>query len=367
MVLLGALSFHNWLAYDTAAATLITAAARALLPAAPPWAPPLFGLGVLLLLRALPPTNPSALESAEAGALRDVPFPLEHVWTPLTTKGGVEWRIHSVCVRAAPSRGPRLAPLVVLHGHSSGSAHWEVLLRLVAPHTDVWLIDLPGWGRSAAPRELLEAPRGEGSSTRIMQLLVDMLEGWLRARGLFGGAALLGHSMGGHLAASFAAAHPGALSQLLLASPVGLLPMSPGWVSWRATAVFYAAPPQRVVRLCGRVAGFFFAALLRAVYPEDNPRFPPYYFQMAWNTYTTGAADGVFSSLFQWRRGGRALWSRPVLPLLMEGEAAEVPVALLWGTEEEMMSPVFAAQLHRLRRGVSLGGTSRPRPADQAE
>ncbi len=352
----------GWLVYDCLSACAAAALARALLPRSPAAAPMLAGAGLFLFLRSLPQPSVAALEAAEADVLSMVAAPIEHHWTPLTTSGGVEWNVHSICVRAPPpppaggaaaaqAADPRRrrAPLVLLHGHSTGCAHWEVLLRLVAPHTDVWILDLPGWGRTAAPPQLLAAPRGASSATATVDLLVGMLEGWLRAHGLYGGTALLGHSMGGHLAASFAVAHPGALSQLLLASPVGLLPMTPGWVSWRATAVFYMAPPQRVVRVFGRLAGAFFNALLRFVYPEDNPRFPAYYYQLAWNTRRTGAADAVFSAMFQLRSVGRALWSRPVLPALTLGAAAALPLALLWGTEEEMMNPAQAALLHRLR------------------
>ena len=342
----------GWLAFDGLLAGVIAAAAAALAPSSPA-APILVGAGVLLFLRSLPLPSLAGLEAAEADVLSQVRG-VEHHWTPLTTAGGVTWRVHSVCVRGGGGSGGgdgarALAPLVLLHGHSAGCAHWEVLLRLVAPHTDVWILDLPGWGRTAAPPQLLAAPQGRSSSSVTMALLVDMLEGWLRAQGLFGGTALLGHSMGGHLAAAFAAAHPAALSQLLLASPVGLLPMTPGWVSWRATAIFFTAPPPRVVRVFGRLAGAFFNVLLRLVYPEDNPRFPPYYYQLAWNTRATGAGDAVFSAMFQWRPWGRVLWSRPVLPALLVGEARKLPLALLWGTEEEMMNPAQAALVHRLR------------------
>ena len=405
------------------------------------------GGGALLLLRLLPEFGARQLLAAEARILADVPG-VAHDWAAFSTAGGVQWRVHSLHVRgrwaggsgsksprAAPSAGsgggggdgsgagatgagcaaaplplPPLPTVVVLHGHSCGAAHWEVMLRELGQHTDVWVLDIPGWGRSPAPPQLLAAPRQPSCATRIVGLHNDMLEGWLRSKGLgcweapaaAGSSSssssssdaaaqaqqrpvvLLGHSMGGHICASFCAAHPRAVAKLLLASPVGYLPMQPGGRTWRSSAVFFCFPPQRGIRLLGRCFAAGVTALMRAVYPEDNPLFVPYYMQLAWATWHTGACDAVYSNLFQARPGGRAMWTRPWLPLLLEreqegggggeGEGGEgqgegqgaraapapppqlrtPPLALLWGTAEELMLPVWASLIHRLRPATDL-------------
>ena len=395
------------------------------------------GAGALALLRLLPEFGARQLLAAEARILADVPG-VAHDWAAYATAGGVQWRVHSLHVRgrwaagsgsgssgsnggkspraaAASAAGaaagsssssaagasagagataaaaalppPPLPTVVVLHGHSCGAAHWEVMLRELGQHTDVWVLDIPGWGRSPAPPQLLAAPRQASCASRIVGLHNDMLEGWLRSKGLgcWGEApagsqqqqqplrpvVLLGHSMGGHICANFCAAHPRAAAKLLLASPVGYLPMQPGGRTWRSSAVFYCFPPQRGIRLLGRCFSAFVGALMRAVYPEDNPHFIPYYMQLAWATWHTGACDAVYSNIFQARPGGRAMWSRPWLPLLLErGEGGgggagagappqqqllrTPPVAVLWGTAEELMLPVWASLIHRLRPDTDL-------------
>jgi pimeloyl-ACP methyl ester carboxylesterase len=351
-------------------------------PTAPYYVSLVVGLSLFLLLRVLPPFGPSELLAAEARILEACPGAC-HDWTTYETAGGVSWSVHSInmlskwrkgdssssaAAAGARSRAsqplPQLPTVVVLHGHSTGSAHWEVMLRELGPHTDVWILDLPGWGRSPAPPELLAAPSHPSCASRVVALHTDMLEGWLRSKGLGwagtpGGGrplVLLGHSMGGHIAANFIAAHPTAAVKVLLASPVGYLPMQPGGRTWRSSAVFYCLPPQRTIRLFGRWFTTAMTALLRFVYPEDNPLFAPYYMQLAWGTWGTGASDLVYSAIFQLRGGGRAIWSRPFLPLLLQpgSLAREVPVAIIWGTGEELMLPVWGALIHRLRPGTDL-------------
>lgn len=102
-------------------------------------------------------------------------------------------------------------PLVLLHGFADEKrAFLQAARWLTARHT-VYLPDLPGHGDTEHDPE-----RGYGIRSHV-QILRDFTES-LGLREL----SLGGNSMGGHVAAAFALAHPGAVQRLLLMDPAGL-------------------------------------------------------------------------------------------------------------------------------------------------
>lgn len=102
-------------------------------------------------------------------------------------------------------------PLVLLHGFADNKmAFLQAAAWLTAHHT-VYLPDLPGHGDTEH-----DPGRSYGVSSHV-QLLRD----FTAALGL-GELAIGGNSMGGHVAAAFAMAHPAAVQRLLLLDPAGL-------------------------------------------------------------------------------------------------------------------------------------------------
>lgn len=100
-------------------------------------------------------------------------------------------------------------PLVYLHG-VGGLYEQEPLLEALAVRHRVYAPEWPGYGESGG-EELLE------------DMLDFALHGWdvVEALGLEG-PDLLGHSMGGMIAAEMACLNPGALGRLVLVAPAGL-------------------------------------------------------------------------------------------------------------------------------------------------
>jgi abhydrolase domain-containing protein 6 len=102
--------------------------------------------------------------------------------------------------------------LVLLHGFTGSKENWLPLMaRLGATHR-VIAPDLPGWGESA---------RRDGADYGYAAQ-AERLAAWLQALDA-GPVHLVGHSMGGGIAAVLAARHPEAISRLVLMDAGGAL------------------------------------------------------------------------------------------------------------------------------------------------
>ena len=76
-------------------------------------------------------------------------------------------------------------------------------------------------GNSSRPPFRIHAKTREGKITEAENWFIDALEEWRQARKIEH-FTLLGHSLGGYLAVSYAIKYPGHLKKLILASPVGI-------------------------------------------------------------------------------------------------------------------------------------------------
>ncbi|MDQ2583478.1 alpha/beta fold hydrolase [Saccharothrix yanglingensis] len=101
-----------------------------------------------------------------------------------------------------PADGP---PVVLLHGFLTSATTWRDVHPVLAERHRVVLVDLPGCGRSPAPRA-----RG-WTAARAADLLVELFD----ALGL-DAPVVVGSQMGGSLAAWLAARHPHRVSRLVV-------------------------------------------------------------------------------------------------------------------------------------------------------
>lgn len=123
--------------------------------------------------------------------------------TDLRTVG--PWRLH---VRDS---GPRQGPVVVLlHGFGSSLQTWDAWAQGLSQTHRVIRLDLPGSGLSAPD------PDRDYSDARSLQMLVRLLDELGVSR-----ASVVGHSMGGRIAWTFAARHPERMDRLVLVAPDG--------------------------------------------------------------------------------------------------------------------------------------------------
>jgi 2-hydroxy-6-oxonona-2,4-dienedioate hydrolase len=132
-------------------------------------------------------------EIAGAGAL-------ERAWTEVD--GGV--RIHARLSRRLPMQS---SPVIFVHGIGvSGRYLLPTAVRLAAD-LPVYVPDLPGFGLSSKPGRVLSVPE-----------LADALAAWMAAVPIRR-ATLLGNSFGCQIITAFAAAHPDAVSHVILQGP----------------------------------------------------------------------------------------------------------------------------------------------------
>jgi pimeloyl-ACP methyl ester carboxylesterase len=130
-----------------------------------------------------------------------------------------DWRLH---VRAS---GPTDAPAVILiHGFGASLQTWDAWAEGLSHTHRVIRLDLPGSGLS------LPDPAANYTDARTIELLLALLDRLDLQR-----ASLIGHSIGGRIAWTFAATHPERVDRLVLVSPDGFA--SPGFEYGKAPKV----------------------------------------------------------------------------------------------------------------------------------
>ena len=113
--------------------------------------------------------------------------------------------------------------LVMLHGYGAGLAffykNFEGLSR--AQGWKLYALDLLGMGRSSRPPFRVRAKDRQESIKEAEDWFVDSLEEWRKERKL-DRFTLMGHSLGGYMAACYCLKYPGRVNKLFLVSPVGI-------------------------------------------------------------------------------------------------------------------------------------------------
>jgi pimeloyl-ACP methyl ester carboxylesterase len=168
--------------------------------------------------------------------------PLPFAELPYTSLAGAPWPERALVLEGTAAelglpRAPRLVyvelnpggaqTVLLLHGLGSYLKFWRYQLdELAGQGYRVVAIDLPGYGKSDKPASF---PYTMESFAAVVREVIDEL-------GL-GQPVLVGHSMGGHIALTFALLHPGAARALVLASPAGFEAFSARERAWFARAV----------------------------------------------------------------------------------------------------------------------------------
>ena len=245
------------------------------------------------------------------------------LYTPDLDRGVVEQRylarrtdlrtVDGVTLHVRDS-GPRNAPaLVLLHGLGSSLHTWEPWALELQRRYRTIRFDFPGHGLSGPAPDYRDA-----SSHQLLRSLLDTLR--------VGQATLLGNSMGGRIAWSFAAAHPDRVRALVLMAPDGFA--SPG---------FAYDKPAEVPAVLGAMQWVLPRAMLEA-------NLAPAY------ANPSALSDSIVDRYFTLMRapGNRAaLLARMQQTMLTDPvprlRRISVPTLLLWGAEDAMI-PVQNAQ-----------------------
>lgn len=211
-------------------------------------------------------------------------------------------------------------PLLLVHGWNASSATWTLNLRGLASERRVVAVDLPGHGGSGLPEGFEPDLKG----------YAEFLEDVRRALYL-PSLELVGHSMGGCIALTYALLHPGRVSRLVLVGTPARR---------QAINLLSRVPvPGYGIKLFHRVQGprlrtYMFKRAL--AYPEDVP--PEAVEENVGRAAVT--SHDVFYSTTSFVRGVR---------IEEEGIAGlDLPVLLLWGDQDKTVSREEAYRLKGL-------------------
>lgn len=272
------------------------------------------------------PTSLEALEKAEEKLLSYLkqPFNIKTVNVPCQEKEG---KMHDIRTLSMNVENAQNTPLVMLHGLASGIGLWVLNLDSLSRNRPVYTFDILGFGRSSRPSFSKDAVEVENQ-------LTESIEHWRQQMGLEK-FILLGHSMGGFLAASYALRHPERVSHLILADPWGFPEVDKS--ARRIALPFYVKVILAVIQpfnpLAGlRAAGPWGPQLIRKMRPDILAKFTPF-------VETEDVSDYIYHCNAQTPSGESAFksmtlrlgWAKdPMLPRIIN-LPKEVPITFIYG------------------------------------
>lgn len=215
--------------------------------------------------------------------------------------------------------GGQGSPLVFLHGAGGVTVDDPFLKALSAKHT-VYAPLLPGYGDSQECHELRD-------------MLDITLHYWdvVDALGLKD-PILVGHSMGGMIAAEMAAVQPNDVSRLGLIAPAGL------WLDDHPVPdIFSALPFEMPALLFHDVAAG--TAMMTSGMAVDDPKFLQTY---------------LVSNARQLGMAGRILFPIPERGLASRLYRIKAKTVLVWGDSDKLIAPVYARSFQKGIKGASL-------------
>jgi pimeloyl-ACP methyl ester carboxylesterase len=207
-------------------------------------------------------------------------------------------------------RGPRNAPaLLMIHGFGSSLQTWDAWAAALRDEWRVVRLDLPGSGLSGPDST------NDYTDARTHALLLELLEQLGLER-----VAVVGHSIGGRIAWSFAAKYPERVDHLVLVAPDGFA--SPGFDYGSAPEIPASLGLMRYV-----LPKFLLRMNLEVAYGNPDNLSA----EMTQTYYDLLRAPGNREALLARLR--QTVLRDPV-PLL---ERVRAPVLLLWGESDQMI------------------------------
>lgn len=133
----------------------------------------------------------------------------------LRSDGSDDNTLNSLSMTSPPIVNKKKQNLVLIHGYASASGYWGPCLSSLQESFNVWCVDLPGTGRSNRDESM------PGTCEGWYRKIRTKLDEWRSSIGLEK-FLICGHSLGAHIAASYAINYPERCQHLILASPVGV-------------------------------------------------------------------------------------------------------------------------------------------------
>ena len=227
-------------------------------------------------------------------------------------------------------------PILLLHGFPQTGECWRRVAELLSETHRVIVPDLPGFGRSSAPRAY--------DAGAVATILADFLD----AAGAKS-ATIVGHDWGGSLAFALALAHPDRVAKLVVSNaPFRKLDLRRGF---HFLAFNIPVVPELAFRLAGdRLVGFMLRAgsARKEAFGDDAIR--PYV-----DAYRDPAA--VRSALAYYRTVTRRVIAQRFRrsPSPATGRRIEMPTLLVWGMRDPALPPsMLQGILHDIPHAVAV-------------
>jgi pimeloyl-ACP methyl ester carboxylesterase len=224
--------------------------------------------------------------------------------------------------RHAPVRyleGGRGAPLLFLHG-AGGMTPGDPLLALLAERYHVFAPYLPGYGETEDCPELRD-------------MLDYTLHTWDVIEGLgLSDPILVGHSMGGMIAAEMAALAPNDLTRLALIAPAGL------WLDDHPLPDMFSIMPYEMPKYLFHdpEAG---AAMMTSGLKIDDPKF---------------LQDYLVRNARQLGMAGKLLFPIPERGLSQRLYRIKARTVIVWGMSDRMIPPIYGPEFEKGIAGARL-------------
>ncbi|MGF1495577.1 MAG: alpha/beta fold hydrolase [Elainellaceae cyanobacterium] len=234
-----------------------------------------------------------------------------------------QWRDQPIHYVRAGQPQDGLPPLLLIHGFGASTDHWRKNVADLQQFTEVWAIDLLGFGRSAKPD-------WEYSSDLWCNQLSDFITEVVGRP-----VALVGNSLGGYASLCVAAQHPDQAAAVVLLNSAGPFsetnpapspnPLAQAWGTLVRTILLQPLPSFLLFQYVRQ--RFVIRRTLQKVYLDQSAVTDQLVEDIYRPSCDRGAAQ-VFASVFKARKGD------PVDRLL---EQISCPLLLLWGEGDPWM------------------------------
>jgi pimeloyl-ACP methyl ester carboxylesterase len=230
------------------------------------------------------------------------------------------YNIHSI-IAHSPNRRNK-PDLILVHGTMSGSMTFVKMLDHLSEYFTVHLIDLPGFGRSYASKDLSNMTQSEITDfySRVLHTYID--------KHCLNSVTIAGHSFGAFISINFASKHPELVNKMILIDPAGIFPLLGKYGAYWAI-FFKFAIPQMICRSIGSLAPFIFHTFLSLTKCKENSF--DYYFQLISSKSTIA---NLFAGRFINITFSRSSWSVPVLHTLAN---LEIPIGFIYGENDNII------------------------------
>ena len=238
-----------------------------------------------------------------------------------------DMRLQVAGIPTAVLEGGDGPPVVLLHGPIANGLHWLRVIPALTPRHRVVAPDRPGQGETGQT--------AGGTREEVLEWLDALVEETCE-----GAAAVVGVTLGGAVAARYAAEHPERVDRLVLVDALGLAPFAPAPRFAAALNAFLAGPGGETYDGLWNVCAFDFDPMRAAM-------------GTSWEALRAYTVEGMGDP--RTMAGLGALMQAFALQAIPEDTLARIdaPTTLVWG-RQDLATSLVTAEMASARYGWAL-------------